>query len=138
MSNPGDSQIVNYVVRMVVPMRREFGRSIDVQQFLRDREYARAVLDEALTSQDARLVEYATYVSQRLLSARVAAAPAPAAARAALTPPAAPSASPSASPSESQAAAPGAPSAPPPADPTSDRERALRERVLDKYRRGLR
>ncbi len=134
MSNPGDSQIVNYVVRMVVPMRREFGRSIDVQQFLRDGEYARAVLDEALTSQDARLVEYATYVSQRLLSARVAAAPAPAAARAALTPPAAPSASPSAS----QAAVPGAPSAPPPPDPTSDRERALRERVLDKYRRGLR
>ncbi|MCA3253308.1 MAG: hypothetical protein ACK5UM_17775 [Pseudomonadota bacterium] len=142
MSNPGDSQIVNYVVRMVVPMRREFGRSIDVQQFLRDGEYAKAVLEEALTSQDARLVEYATYVSQRLLSARVAAAPAPAAARAALAPPAAaaaagPAAAPAAGapvPAASGAAAPGVP----PGESAADRERALRERVLDKYRRGLR
>lgn len=136
MSNPGDSQIVNYVVRMVVPMRREFGRSIDVQQFLRDGEYARAVLEEALTSQDARLVEYATYVSQRLLSARVAAAPAPAAARAALAPPPAAAAPTAVTPGAGSSAevAPGAP----PSDSSADRERALRERVLDKYRRGLR
>jgi hypothetical protein len=27
----GDSQILDYVVRMVVPMRREFGRQLDVR-----------------------------------------------------------------------------------------------------------
>jgi hypothetical protein len=126
MRDFSDSQIVNYVVRMVVPMRREFGRQIDVQQFLHDGEYARSVLDEALTSKDARLLEYASYVSQRLLSARVAAAPPPPVANA-----------PAGAPGVSGAptAAPAA-SAPPAA--VSQPEQALRTRVLDKYRRGLR
>jgi hypothetical protein len=124
MRDFSDSQIVNYVVRMVVPMRREFGRQIDVQQFLRDSEYARSVLDEALTSKDARLLEYASYISQRLLSARVAAAP-----PVANAPAGAPGVS------GAPTAAPAA-AAPPAA--VSQPEQALRTRVLDKYRRGLR
>ncbi len=134
MSTPDDSQIVNYLVRMVVPMRREFGRHMDVQQFLRDGEYAKAVLAEALTSRNARLVEYATYVSQRLLSARVAAAPLPAAARAAASGPAEAAAAGTPGTAAATGPAPGAP----PGETAADRERALRERVLDKYRRGLR
>ncbi len=123
MQDFSDSQIVNYVVRMVTPMRREFGRQIDVQQFLRDSEYARSVLDEALTSRDARLLEYANYVSQRLLSARVAAA------------------LPSNAPGVPAAAAPASaarPATTAPLPAASDTEQALRNRVLDKYRRGLR
>ncbi len=72
MSAPGDSQIMNYVVRMVVPLRREFGRQLDVTQFLRDRRYAREVLDEALASQDPRLRAYAEYVQGRMHGARIA------------------------------------------------------------------
>ena len=71
-----DSSIMNYVVRMVVPMRREFGRQLDVAQFLRDGAYAREVLDEALSSQDQRLRDYARYVNGRLHGARIA-TPAP-------------------------------------------------------------
>lgn len=116
----GDSQILDYVVRMVVPMRREFGRQLDVQQFMRDRDYAQKLIDEALTSRDARLVEYARYVSQRLLSARVAAAPPPG----------------------PKGVEPTAPAAPPAAEPTKPGgqtlEEELRNRVMDKYRRGLR
>lgn len=67
-----DSQLMNYLVRMVVPMRREFGRSLDVGQFLHDRHYAREVIGEALQSQDARLVEYASYVEKRMHGARIA------------------------------------------------------------------
>jgi hypothetical protein len=115
----GDSQILDYVVRMVVPMRREFGRQLDVQQFLHDRDYAHALIEEALTSRDARLVEYARYVNQRLLSARVAAAPPP-------------------GPKEGEPAA----AVPPAAEPTKPGgqtlEEELRNRVMDKYRRGLR
>ena len=70
-----DSQIMNYVVRMVVPMRREFGRSLNVVQFLHDLTYAREVIGEALTSQDPRLREYADYVQQRLHGPRTAEAP---------------------------------------------------------------
>lgn len=76
-----DSQLMNYLVRMVVPMRREFGRQLDVHQFLHDFAYAREVLDEALKSSDSRLVEYARYVETRLNGPRIAnATPAAAAA----------------------------------------------------------
>jgi hypothetical protein len=69
-----DSQLMNYLVRMVVPMRREFGRQLNVGQFLHDVTYAREVLDEALRSKDARLLEYARYVEMRLNGPRIAAA----------------------------------------------------------------
>jgi hypothetical protein len=76
MSTGGvDSQIMNYVVRMIVPLRREFGRSLDVAQFLHDFAYAREVMEQALGSQDARLREYAAYVQQRYHGPRVADSP---------------------------------------------------------------
>jgi hypothetical protein len=55
-----------------VPLRREFGRQLDVSQFLHDRRYAREVLAEALASQDPRLRTYAEYVQGRLHGARIA------------------------------------------------------------------
>ncbi|MGM9490267.1 hypothetical protein [Ideonella sp. YS5] len=122
------SQIMNYVVRMVVPMRREFGCQLDVQLFLGDAAYRRGMLDQARKSQDPRLRDYASYVESRLQGARDIAPPAPAklpaAAPAAV--PAAPAASPAAAPSPAAAA---------PAAPT---EAELRERWLQKYTRGLR
>jgi len=77
-----DSQIMNYVVRMVVPMRREFGRSLDVQHFLHDLVYADQVLEEALRSQDPRLREYASYVQKTLHGPRTSAGSIPAGAKA--------------------------------------------------------
>ena len=71
-SDEKDSQLMNYLVRMVVPMRREFGRSLNVGQFLHDFSYAREVLAEALRSQDPRLVDYARYVERRTHGARIA------------------------------------------------------------------
>src|SRR4029453_6640576 len=69
--DPGsNSELMNYLVRMVVPMRREFGRSLDVRHFLHDLEYARDVIQQALTSQDARLLQYAKYVEQHHLGPR--------------------------------------------------------------------
>lgn len=113
-----DSEILNTVVRMVVPMRREFGRHLDVSQFLRDQGYAQAVLDEAMRSGDSRLRDYATYVQARLSGARTAADP------------------------PAPAAAPRdvAPAVPAPADPKpgATREDELRARVLRKYTSGLR
>lgn len=115
-----DSQLMNYVVRMVVPMRREFGRQLDVRQFLHDFAYARTVLDEALRSQDPRLLEYAQYVARRMHGPRIADS---------ATAPAAPAA----------AAAPAAPEAPPvPAPAGSPSADELRARVLKKYTTGLR
>lgn len=112
-----DNQLMNYLVRMVVPLRREFGRQLNVGQFLHDLSYAREVLDEALKSQDPRLVEYARYVERRLHGPRIADTPAP--------PP-----------------AKGAPdsrldAAKPPEAPSASEEE-LRARVLKKYTGGLR
>ena len=70
-------QIMNYVVRMVVPMRREFGCQLDVQLFLGDATYRRGMLDQARQSQDPRLRDYAAYVESRLQGARDIAPPAP-------------------------------------------------------------
>jgi hypothetical protein len=66
-----DSKIVTYLVRMVVPLRREFGQNLDVQHFLHDLDYAQDVLKKALGSQDARLREYGEYVSRLRLGPRV-------------------------------------------------------------------
>lgn len=113
-----DSQIMNYVVRMVVPMRREFGRHLDVGQFLHDVVYAREVLDEALRSKDTRLQEYARLVQTRLLGPRAASA--------------------SSMPAKAAAAEPVAESAkrtPASAGPTAEE---LRARIMKKYTDGLR
>ena len=117
-SDPGShSELMNYLVRMVVPMRREFGRQLDVRHFLHDLEYAREVIQQALTSQDARLLQYAKYVAEhRLGPSNAANAPAAQADKA-------PDGS-----SESI-------EVPLSANPTAAE---LRERVLRKYTSGLR
>ena len=81
MSDPttpasGDS-LMNYALRMVIPIKREFGRSLDVQHFLHDLAYAKEVLDEARQSQNPKLREYAEYLNSHLLGPRNASAPAP-------------------------------------------------------------
>lgn len=81
MSDPttpasGDS-LMNYALRMVIPIKREFGRSLDVRHFLHDLAYAKEVLDEARQSQNPKLREYAEYLNSHLLGPRNASAPAP-------------------------------------------------------------
>jgi len=120
--DPGsNSELMNYLVRMVVPMRREFGRSLDVRHFLHDLEYARDVIQQALTSQDARLLQYAKYVDEHHLGPRNAsnAAPVPTADKAADKP----------------AATVEKIEVPLSANPTAEE---MRERVLRKYTSGLR
>lgn len=65
-----DSRTMNYLVRMVVPMRREFGCALDVSHFLRDTGYARAMLDHARQSQDQRLRDYAATVEKAMRGVR--------------------------------------------------------------------
>jgi hypothetical protein len=127
-SDPGsNSELMNYLVRMVVPMRREFGRQLDVRHFLHDLEYAREVIQQALTSQDARLLQYAKYVADHHLGPRNAsnAAPVPS----------------SVAKLDKVADKPAAPGpvetieVPLSANPTAQE---MRERVLRKYTSGLR
>jgi hypothetical protein len=119
-----DSELMNYLVRMVVPMRREFGRALDVRHFLHDVEYAREVIQQALTSQDARLLQYAKYVEEHHLGPRNASNATPAA-RAEKT-------------VQAPAAAPALAEkveVPLSANPTAEE---MRQRVLRKYTSGLR
>jgi hypothetical protein len=126
--NGSNSELMNYLVRMVVPMRREFGRQLDVGHFLHDLAYAREVIQQALTSQDARLLQYAKYVDEHHLGPR----------NASNTPPARVGKGEK----SEKAAAPPPPKAsdetvelPLSANPTAEE---LRERVLRKYTSGLR
>lgn len=120
-----DNEIMNYLVRMVVPMRREFGRKLDVGQFMHDFQYATEVLEQARASADPRLRDYGLYVEKRMHGARIADS----------TPPA-PSPAPAPAPVGKAAAAPAPPAASPAADKATEDE--LRARVLKKYTSGLR
>ena len=122
-----DSEILNYLVRMVVPMRREFGRKLDVGQFMHDFQYATEVLEQARASADPRLREYGLYVEKRVHGARIADSTSPAPTP---TPTSAPA------PVASAAAAPAPPAPSPAADKATEDE--LRARVLKKYTSGLR
>lgn len=145
-----DSKILNYVIRMVVPMRREFGRELNVQHFLHDFSYARTVLAEALSSQDARLRQYAEYVQAMMLGPRVGApaapTPLPPSAPAARASDAWPSTAPAglgSAPATAQPPASAPPQAPTPGStsvasvPLSPEEE-LKARILKKYTSGLR
>lgn len=122
---PPESSVLNFVIRMVVPMRREFGRSLDVQLFMRDEAYARSVLDQALASRDQRLRDYAQYVSRHLGGARQVDPP--------LIDTTTPMALDPLGPPSAAAKPTAAASAP--AEPT---EAELRARMLKKYTSGLR
>ena len=64
-SGHGTGELMNLAVRMVIPLRREFGRSLDVSHFLHDAGYARQILDLAKSSQDPRLRGYAAALESR-------------------------------------------------------------------------
>jgi hypothetical protein len=131
-----------------VPLKREFGESLDVQQFMRDTVYSHRILEQARSSQDQRLRDYAGYIGRHVHGARDV-SPAPAAptagpagtqhvkspqseALARMPPNRAPSAPPApvAAPRSAPAAAPAVGG-----EPTAEE---LRARMLKKYTSGLR
>jgi hypothetical protein len=117
----GDSDMLNYAVRMVVPFRREFGRSLDVAHFLHDFAYAREIIDQAKSSQDARLREYAGYFETKLLGPRDVSR--------AAKPTTSVISKPSVNPAITHAAQP---------EVAELSEAELRARMMNKYRSGLR
>lgn len=129
--NDDHGKVMNTLLRMIVPMRREFGRNLDVKHFLHDLEYRQDIISQALQSQDTRLRDYAQYVEKLLAGPRTAAQPPTP------PPPQAAAAASSAPPSiiESMFPASAAPSTQ--AEPKS-KEDELRERIMRKYTDGLR
>ena len=128
--NDDHGKVMNTLLRMIVPMRREFGRSLDVKHFLHDLEYRQEVIAQAMKSQDARLRDYAQYVEKLMAGPRMAAQPP--------SPPAAPAVAANTSPPsiiESMFPANAAPSTQ--AEPKS-KEDELREQIMRKYTSGLR
>lgn len=70
-----DAMLQDTLVRMVVPMRREFAAALDVPRMKRDEAYARAIVTQASQSSEARLREYAKLVEPLLLRAPTVRAP---------------------------------------------------------------
>ncbi len=62
----GAGDEMNVAVRMVIPLRREFGRMLDVSHFLHDAHYARGIIDLARSSRDARLRGYAAFLEVQM------------------------------------------------------------------------
>lgn len=67
-----ENDLLNQAIRMVTPLRREFGRSLDIQHFLHDFAYAKEVIDEAGISNNERLRGYAAYFHAHLIGPRLA------------------------------------------------------------------
>ena len=120
MAEP-DSDIMNHVVRMVIPLKREFGRVLDVGEFMASRPYAIEVIQQALLSKDERLREYAAYVQGKLFGPRNSNAGGV-----------------QASPTAAKASTPAAPRTAQPAPAASPTDEELRAKMLDKYKSGLR
>jgi hypothetical protein len=109
-----EPQVITTLVRMVVPMRREFGFSLDVHQFVHDQQYAATVLDKARASVDPKLREYAAHVQDQFFGPRAGVVP---------------------------SARPAPPAPAPPQAPRPDAhatEEELRARMMKKYTTGLR
>jgi hypothetical protein len=123
--NEDHGKVMNTLLRMIVPMRREFGVNLDVKHFLHDLEYRQDIIAQALSSQDTRLRDYAQYVNKLMAGPRTAANP-PAAANKADAPP---------SIIESLFPATTAPAAD---EETKSKEDELREQIMRKYTTGLR
>ncbi len=71
------SDFITHALKMVVPMRREFGRNVNVQTMLADPQYAHEVFEVALSSSNTALREQAAYLQRMLGGPRqVVAAPA--------------------------------------------------------------
>jgi hypothetical protein len=58
-------------LRLVVPMRREFGMAVDVPRMREDRAYAQFVVTRALTGQAPTLREAAAHIDGYLQAAAV-------------------------------------------------------------------
>ena len=121
------TESMNYAIRMVVPIRREFNRSLDVTRFLHDADYAKEILDLAKFSRDARLTEYAALLELKLYGPRNAEAPAKSATLVTPAGAAGPAAAPAA----------GAPSSAKGSDKKLTEEE-MKAQMLNKYRTGLR
>jgi hypothetical protein len=127
--NDDHGKVMNTLLRMIVPMRREFGCNLDVKHFLHDLEYRQGVISQALQSQDTRLREYAVYVEKLMAGPRTAAhAPAPPAAAAANAAPA----------SIIESMFPATLSPPSTQAEPKSKEDELREQIMRKYTTGLR
>jgi hypothetical protein len=116
-------QVMNTLLRMVVPIRREFGRSLDVKHFLHDLEYRQDIIQQALGSQDSQLRDYAQYVQKLMSGPRTSANPP--------TPP-----SEEGRPSIIERAEPSGPTTARGKDGRTEGE--MREQILRKYTQGLR
>lgn len=58
--------VQNAFIRMVIPMRREFGLALDVPRMRRDMDYAQFVVETALRSSEPRLLRCARVVDRCL------------------------------------------------------------------------
>lgn len=65
-----DSDMMGHAIRMIIPLKREFGVALDVPHFLHDFAYAKEMLDVALRSQDTRLRDNAAYLESKMFGPR--------------------------------------------------------------------
>lgn len=65
--NPApDSELLNVLIRLMTPFRRQFQQILEVHRFLIDEDYAQEVVDQLLTADDPRIVGLAQVLCERI------------------------------------------------------------------------
>jgi hypothetical protein len=67
---PGRSEIIEHIMRMVVPVRHEFGQSINVARMLDDSGYAQSVFELVGASRNEQLRKEASFVHGAIFGPR--------------------------------------------------------------------
>ena len=63
-----DAELLNALIRLMTPFRRQFQQSLDVNRFLVDGTYAKDIVDRLLSADDPRLLGAAEFLRGRLPS----------------------------------------------------------------------
>ena len=62
--NTSKQPVMNYVLRLVIPVKREFGISLDVPQFMADRRYATEILNQVKGSTNPELLKNVAIITE--------------------------------------------------------------------------
>lgn len=63
-----DAELLNALIRLMTPFRRQFQQSLDINRFLVDGTYAKDIMDRLLSSDDPRILGAAEFLRGRLPS----------------------------------------------------------------------
>lgn len=61
-----DGELLNVLIRLMTPFRRQFRQSLDVNRFLADSAYAESVVEQLVNTEDPRILGAVHFLRERM------------------------------------------------------------------------